>query len=108
MSAVILITATIVRLILETIFSKIFVEIRVIKIQNITLTDIMVTCQYAIRHVVFFKYFHIIVCKFPLFFFKCSIYNIPRVKDILRSEEHTSELQSRGHLVCRLLLEKKN
>src|SRR5207253_8465437 len=28
------------------------------------------------------------------------------VKNI-RSEEHTSELQSRGHLVCRLLLEKK-
>src|SRR5690625_5163425 len=27
---------------------------------------------------------------------------------VLRSEEHTSELQSRGHLVCRLLLEKKN
>src|SRR5690625_5306468 len=26
----------------------------------------------------------------------------------LRSEEHTSELQSRGQLVCRLLLEKKN
>src|SRR5690625_5606956 len=25
----------------------------------------------------------------------------------IRSEEHTSELQSRGHLVCRLLLEKK-
>src|SRR5207253_4046930 len=25
-----------------------------------------------------------------------------------RSEEHTSELQSRGHLVCRLLPEKKN
>src|SRR5690625_5765491 len=25
-----------------------------------------------------------------------------------RSEEHTTELQSRGHLVCRLLLEKKN
>src|SRR5690625_6990285 len=25
----------------------------------------------------------------------------------LRSQEHTSELQSRGHLVCRLLLEKK-
>src|SRR5690625_6208119 len=33
---------------------------------------------------------------------KC-FYNI-----VLRSEEHTSELQSRGHLVCRLLLEKKN
>src|SRR5690625_5883596 len=27
--------------------------------------------------------------------------------DMVRSEEHTSELQSRGHLVCRLLLEKK-
>src|SRR2546422_8314959 len=26
----------------------------------------------------------------------------------IRSEEHTSELQSRLHLVCRLLLEKKN
>src|SRR5690625_6070073 len=29
------------------------------------------------------------------------------LKHLLRSEEHTSELQSRGHLVCRLLLEKK-
>src|SRR3989442_3542495 len=28
-------------------------------------------------------------------------------KEALRSEEHTSELQSRPHLVCRLLLEKK-
>src|SRR2546422_1933209 len=28
--------------------------------------------------------------------------------DAARSEEHTSELQSRLHLVCRLLLEKKN
>src|SRR2546429_5432536 len=29
-------------------------------------------------------------------------------EDARRSEEHTSELQSRLHLVCRLLLEKKN
>src|SRR3712207_8034378 len=29
-------------------------------------------------------------------------------KPLLRSEEHTSELQSRQYLVCRLLLEKKN
>src|SRR5690625_6638956 len=28
-------------------------------------------------------------------------------REVDRSEEHTSELQSRGHLVCRLLLEKK-
>src|SRR5437660_4075223 len=32
---------------------------------------------------------------------------LERVTDRHRSEEHTSELQSRGHLVCRLLLEKK-
>src|SRR5690625_6563940 len=41
---------------------------------------------------------------------------LPKIEDIStafkemlkrRSEEHTSELQSRGHLVCRLLLEKK-
>src|SRR2546422_11040879 len=31
----------------------------------------------------------------------------PRNHKLLRSEEHTSELQSRLHLVCRLLLEKK-
>src|SRR3989442_11448908 len=30
------------------------------------------------------------------------------VPKVVRSEEHTSELQSRPHLVCRLLLEKKN
>src|SRR3712207_6927632 len=30
------------------------------------------------------------------------------VGDVARSEEHTSELQSRQYLVCRLLLEKKN
>src|SRR2546422_4731528 len=30
-----------------------------------------------------------------------------RARDLARSEEHTSELQSRLHLVCRLLLEKK-
>src|SRR5437870_13878034 len=30
-----------------------------------------------------------------------------RLQSDTRSEEHTSELQSRGHLVCRLLLEKK-
>src|SRR3712207_7607405 len=32
----------------------------------------------------------------------------PGVRERLRSEEHTSELQSRQYLVCRLLLEKKS
>src|SRR3712207_8495855 len=31
----------------------------------------------------------------------------PHIVPLLRSEEHTSELQSRQYLVCRLLLEKK-
>src|SRR5690554_7686763 len=34
---------------------------------------------------------------------------VPQARDVVgRSEEHTSELQSRPHLVCRLLLETKN
>src|SRR2546422_8388626 len=36
-----------------------------------------------------------------------SIVAASRDGDVVRSEEHTSELQSRLHLVCRLLLEKK-
>src|SRR5258708_29518842 len=36
----------------------------------------------------------------------CRFYSTSGVK--MRSEEHTSELQSPDHLVCRLLLEKKN
>src|SRR5215510_16539589 len=37
----------------------------------------------------------------------CSVVSVPARCPAARSEEHTSELQSRGHLVCRLLLEKK-
>src|SRR5207253_4791254 len=36
-----------------------------------------------------------------------NVYGPRPDNDNFRSEEHTSELQSRGHLVCRLLLEKK-
>src|SRR3989449_3514725 len=36
-----------------------------------------------------------------------TIVPVPDAADVERSEEHTSELQSRLHLVCRLLLEKK-
>src|SRR5207253_7331120 len=44
---------------------------------------------------------------------QANLFPRPRYDGVLgmwygkRSEEHTSELQSRGHLVCRLLLEKK-
>src|SRR5437870_11522921 len=55
--------------------------------------------------------FRSIMCRFPL----CALQPRNVVVGgggrsgghIMRSEEHTSELQSRGHLVCRLLLEKK-
>src|SRR2546422_5650074 len=36
-----------------------------------------------------------------------GVMNVASFPPFLRSEEHTSELQSRLHLVCRLLLEKK-
>src|SRR2546429_4863584 len=36
-----------------------------------------------------------------------NVYLVARFQEKSRSEEHTSELQSRLHLVCRLLLEKK-
>src|SRR5438552_6003235 len=39
--------------------------------------------------------------------FRCSIARRVSTSTGLRSEEHTSELQSPDHLVCRLLLEKK-
>src|ERR1041385_9430846 len=39
--------------------------------------------------------------------FGCSGRHFPGRFSVPRSEEHTSELQSRLHLVCRLLLEKK-
>src|SRR5690625_6567069 len=43
----------------------------------------------------------------PSYTFTCC-HGTPSPVRTERSEEHTSELQSRGHLVCRLLLEKKN
>src|SRR5690625_5491761 len=55
----------------------------------------------------------------PICFWQTAISRVPAHNVVLkghlvinvnhaeRSEEHTSELQSRGHLVCRLLLEKK-
>src|SRR5207253_8546464 len=42
----------------------------------------------------------------PMSYVELQLYNMRHVQEH-RSEEHTSELQSRGHLVCRLLLEKK-
>src|SRR3712207_9062241 len=52
----------------------------------------------------------IMLIFFPPFFPPFPLYFLPQICDktaSLRSEEHTSELQSRQYLVCRLLLEKK-
>src|SRR2546430_10274480 len=38
---------------------------------------------------------------------KGSVVGVDPSRDMIRSEEHTSELQSQSNLVCRLLLEKK-
>src|SRR3712207_7380500 len=41
-------------------------------------------------------------------YFFSTCYLCSKIVSFIRSEEHTSELQSRQYLVCRLLLEKKN
>src|SRR2546429_3250522 len=46
------------------------------------------------------------LCRAPAVFPEARV-GRARPRGDLRSEEHTSELQSRLHLVCRLLLEKK-
>src|SRR5205809_1916046 len=43
----------------------------------------------------------------PLQQLRCAGHGDADAVRLVRSEEHTSELQSRLHLVCRLLLEKK-
>src|SRR5690606_41649034 len=50
------------------------------------------------------------VVQLVLYLVLTRLFRIREVAEILdpRSEEHTSELQSRENLVCRLLLEKKN
>src|SRR3989449_205097 len=50
---------------------------------------------------------HVVGCAHPGLNLTGAIVNLPAVGIVARSEEHTSELQSRLHLVCRLLLEKK-
>src|SRR5436305_9319177 len=46
-------------------------------------------------------------CRANLTLPPAKVLSQPMIPRGMRSEEHTSELQSRPHLVCRLLLEKK-
>src|SRR5205823_13758391 len=53
--------------------------------------------------------FHVVAIPFGKFAYRCGIaINAVAVRHRIRSEEHTSELQSLAYIVCRLLLEKKN
>src|SRR5690625_6237811 len=59
-----------------------------------------------------FMYYFFLCRSICILFIHFKCYNICKstkkhTSESERSEEHTSELQSRGHLVCRLLLEKK-
>src|SRR2546429_6835165 len=47
------------------------------------------------------------LAELALTLFYLDVFEFRSLEDFKRSEEHTSELQSRLHLVCRLLLEKK-
>src|SRR3712207_8211495 len=57
--------------------------------------------------------FDVVACQFGVMFFPDKLQSYGEALRVLgpggayRSEEHTSELQSRQYLVCRLLLEKK-
>src|SRR2546428_9385635 len=48
----------------------------------------------------------IVACAVCMDFSMAALLFRPGLKSVRRSEEHTSELQSRSDLVCRLLLEK--
>src|SRR5690606_39490643 len=63
-----------------------------------------VQCRSLFDNSLFFILVSSYTCGYCLASF--DIFN--NIKDQVRSEEHTSELQSRENLVCRLLLEKKN
>src|SRR5690625_1802129 len=74
-------------------------------------SDLYISAWLVILHAVFDEVHQnlldlISVCKNSDIFMK--IFNQNLHIFLLRSEEHTSELQSRGQLVCRLLLEKTN
>src|SRR2546427_4551120 len=48
-----------------------------------------------------------ILASWVISLFEASIAQVVALATLMRSEEHTSELQSQSNLVCRLLLEKK-
>src|SRR5690554_7379730 len=62
---------------------------------------------YVIRRTDHFGFSSKFFIRWVYFAIRNSDDDVARAGCVIRSEEHTSELQSRPHLVCRLLLEKK-
>src|SRR3712207_9306573 len=77
------------------------------EIYTLSLHDALPISEHILRQVLI-GVFRVSVCRFR-FGLKLCVTLLKSVRDVLekRSEEHTSELQSRQYLVCRLLLEKK-
>src|SRR6266487_4250682 len=68
--------------------------------------DIEMVCQ-AKMNLLTWSFASVSECQLILEFCNELLWQIISESSTLRSEEHTSELQSPVHLVCRLLLEKK-
>src|SRR5690554_1673572 len=68
----------------------------------------LVTCAEMLMQAFTYELYQILGIFIPLIVTNCAILGRADAFASKRSEEHTSELQSRPHLVCRLLLEKKN
>src|SRR5690606_42056672 len=73
-----------------------------------------ITCSRSIGGVLYFTNYSATTILLYLFLYSTGVRPVTFLNTVLkafvsvRSEEHTSELQSRENLVCRLLLEKKN
>src|SRR5690625_5787858 len=69
-------------------------------IHNLMINNIIIRLIYTLTIICFLQGFNDAFIRSIM----CKVFG---PMPALRSEEHTSELQSRGHLVCRLLLEQK-
>src|SRR5690625_6349658 len=87
-----------------TIFNIYTIKSEPVKFKNIS----QISLKFGVESFNFSR-FIVYICFGIIFFFPFIIFNRGTIYIYIlwRSEEHTSELQSRGHLVCRLLLEKK-
>src|SRR5258707_11109656 len=78
---------------------------RMVRVLRIAVPGAVLLAMTAIVFVSVFNPFRMLLPKLPL---DMGNLVVSGTKITMRSEEHTSELQSRQYLVCRLLLEKKD